>query len=275
MKNLVDRYPVKPYPSHDIVPVRAGYQICAPGYDFGPQLRDSWTIQYVCSGCGTVWKDGKSFSVSEGEIFVLRPGETIRVTADILNPWTYIWLGFRSAVQMPGLLFQYDHFPCRELEDLFLEVSECNLRTNRPLEPLLISYIWELIYRLEKKSPGSSVGSKTDAYIEQARSLIHERFGIVSVQQLADELHLNRSYLSRLFKKSTAISLQDYLTSVRMQRARELLLQGLSVSQAALASGYSDIAIFSRAYKSYYKMSPTEYLQLKNPAHSDSGDVKT
>ena len=226
MKNLVDRYPVKPYPSHDIVPVRAGYQICAPGYDFGPQLRDSWTIQYVCSGCGT------------------------------------------------GLLFQYDHFPCRELEDLFLEVSECNLRTNRPLEPLLISYIWELIYRLEKKSPGSSVGSKTDAYIEQARSLIHERSGIVSVQQLADELHLNRSYLSRIFKKATAISLQDYLTSVRMQKARELLLQGLSVSQAALASGYSDIAIFSRAYKSYYKMSPTEYLQLKSPARSDSGDAK-
>ena len=61
MKKLVDRYTVKPIPAQDIVPVRAGYQQCAPGWTFEPSCRDSFTVQYVTSGCGTIYKDGQTF----------------------------------------------------------------------------------------------------------------------------------------------------------------------------------------------------------------------
>ena len=106
MNKLVDRFPVKPIQATDIVPVRAGYQCCAPGYTFGPVARDSYTIEYVHAGHGVVYKKGQKIPVSAGQCFILRPGETFRLVADLRDPWTYIWVGFRSSLPLPELYVQ-------------------------------------------------------------------------------------------------------------------------------------------------------------------------
>ena len=114
MKKLVDRYTVKPIPAQDIVPVRAGYQQCAPGWTFEPSCRDSFTVQYVTSGCGTIYKDGQTFPVHAKEAFILRPGETFQLQADVLDPWTYIWIGFRTTLDLPEL-YAYTVFPAQNI----------------------------------------------------------------------------------------------------------------------------------------------------------------
>ena len=82
------------------------------------------------------------------------------------------------------------------------------------------------------------------------------------MQDIADQLLLNRSYLSRIFRENTSISIQSYLTNTRLQAARSLILQKYTIAQAGAMVGYSDIASFSRAFKNYYKISPKQYLQL-------------
>lgn len=270
MKLLVDRFPIKPTENHDIIPVRAGYQHCHPGYHWGPQLRDSWTIQYVFSGCGTVTKDRKTFSVQKHEVFVLRPGETIELTADIQSPWVYIWVGFRAKIEMPQILYKHDHFLCSELENLFLEIANCNTAANRPLEPLLISYIWKFIFWMEKLSNPANKGlTANELYVQHALQLIHNNYATFSVETLTKQLHLSRNHISRIFKSAVGMTIQDYHTEIRMQEARKLLLSGYNVSRTAILTGYSDIASFSRAYKKYYKFTPREYLQL-NSSNADS-----
>lgn len=141
--------------------------------------------------------------------FILRPGENFRIEADILDPWSYIWVGFRTSLILPELYLQ-DVFPAKNLENLFLEIANCNKLENRPLEPLLLSYIWKLIFRLKQ-------------------------FNTIS----------NKKY-----------------TNVRLQAARNLLLQNYTVTETSTMVGYADIASFSRAFKAYYKFSPTQYVQL-------------
>lgn len=138
MNKLVDRFPVKPIQASDIVPVRAGYQKCDPGFEFGPVVRDSYTIQYVFSGRGTVYKGNAKYPVGPTQCFILRPGETFRMQADILNPWTYIWVGFRTTLDFPELNAQ-DVIDGKDMENLFLSIANCNKLANRPLEPLLLS----------------------------------------------------------------------------------------------------------------------------------------
>ena len=265
MKLLVDRFPIKSVGDYDIVPVRAGYQHCQPGYHWGPQLRDSWTIHYVFSGCGTVVKDGKKFIVHKNEVFILQPGETIELTADIHNPWVYIWVGFRSKIDIPKIFYEQDHFLCRELENLFLEIANCNSSANRPLEPLLVSYIWKLIFWMEKLSNPSNKGyTASEMYVQRALQFIHNNYANFSVDILTNELHLSRNHISRIFKATMGMTLQDYHTDIRMREARKLLLNGYNVSHTAILTGYSDIASFSRAYKKYYKFTPREYLQINS-----------
>ena len=258
----VDRFPVKPTEYHDIVPVRAGYQRCAPGYHFGPQLRDSWTIQYVVSGTGTIIKNGQRYIAFPGECFFLKPGEEIELTADNADPWYYIWVGFRSQIPMPPVLLENDTLPCKKLESIFFEIASCNRRTNRPLEPFLLSYIWKLLAQFYLMSPNShtAVKNKAETYAEQARRLIHDSNANTNVQKLADALHLNRSYLSRIFREFSGMPIQNYIHNVRFQLAA-VFLKTYTIAQTATALGYSDTASFSRAFKNYYKLSPRQYLE--------------
>lgn len=262
MNKLVDRFPVKPIQASDIIPVRAGYQKCDPGFNFGPVVRDSFTIQYVFSGRGTVIKGNAKFTIGPTQCFILRPGETFRLQADTLDPWTYIWIGFRTSLPVSELYAQ-DVIPGKDFENLFLSIANCNKPANRPLEPLLLSYIWKLLFSFQQRNtPADKTYKKAEEYVERACLLISSNYANTSVQQLAKELHLNRSYLSRIFKEITGISIQSYLTNTRLQAARSLILQDYTVSQASTMVGYSDIASFSRAFKNYYKISPKQYLHL-------------
>ena len=262
MNKLVDRFPVKPIQASDIIPVRAGYQKCDPGFNFGPVVRDSFTIQYVFSGRGTVIKGNTKYTIGPTQCFILRPGETFRLQADTLDPWTYIWIGFRTSLQVPELYAQ-DVLPGKDFENLFLSIANCNKPANRPLEPLLLSYIWKLLFSFQQMGTSADKSfKKAEEYVERACLLISSNYAATSVQQLAKELHLNRSYLSRIFKEITGISIQSYLTNTRLQAARSLILQKYTVSQASSMVGYSDIASFSRAFKNYYKISPKQYLHL-------------
>ena len=267
MNKLVDRFPVKPIQAADIVPVRAGYQRCDPGFSFGPVVRDSYTIQYVCSGRGTVYKGNSKFSVGPTQCFILRPGETFRLQADVLNPWMYIWIGFRSSLPLPELDGQ-DVIAGKDFENLFLSIANCNKPANRPLEPLLLSYIWKLLFFFQQmNTPADKTYKKSEEYVERACQLISNHYASTTVQKLAEELHLNRSYLSRIFRESTGISIQSYLANTRLQAARSLILQDYTVSTASAMVGYSDIASFSRAFKNYFKISPKQYLHLDPDSH--------
>lgn len=268
MNKLVDRFPVKPIQASDIIPVRAGYQKCDPGFNFGPVVRDSFTIQYVYSGRGTVCKGNQKLTVLPGQCFILRPGETFRLQADILDPWTYIWIGFRASMPIPELENQ-DVISGKDFENLFLSIANCNKLANRPLEPLLLSYIWKLLFSLQRmNAPADKTYKKSEEYVERACQLISSNYATTSVQEIAQTLHLNRSYLSRIFRESTGISIQSYLTNTRLQAARSLILRDYTVSQASAMVGYSDIASFSRAFKNYYKISPKQYLHLDLDAHT-------
>lgn len=268
MNKLVDRFPVKPIQAADVIPVRAGYQKCDPGFNFGPVVRDSFTIQYVYSGHGTVSKGNQVFSVTPGQCFILRPGETCRLQADVLDPWTYIWIGFRTSLNIPQLYMQ-DVIEGKDLENLFMSIANCNKPANRPLEPLLLSYIWKLLFSLQQMyTPAEKTYKKAEEYVERACQLISSNYATTSVQDIARTLHLNRSYLSRIFRESTGISIQSYLTNTRLQAARSLILRDYTVSQASAMVGYSDIASFSRAFKNYYKISPKQYLHLDLEHHA-------
>ena len=262
MNKLVDRFPIKPIQATDIIPVRAGYQRCDPGYTFGPVARDSYTIEYVCSGKGTVCKNGQKFTATADQCFVLRPGETFRLVADVTDPWTYIWIGFRSPLSLSEL-FERDVFEGKEFTNLFLSIANCNKPANRPLEPLLVSYIWKLLFGLQQMNNNSEQKyKKSEEYVERACNLISSHYATIDVQDIAAQLHLNRSYLSRIFRENTGLSIQAYLNNTRLQAARSLILQKYTVAQAGSMVGYADIASFSRAFKNYYKTSPKQYLRL-------------
>lgn len=88
---------------------------------------------------------------------------------------------------------------------------------------------------------------------------------------LAAAVHLNPGYLSRLFKKETGYSLTDFITHERMKQATELLKTRATVTEIALAVGYSYQSHFSKMFKKTFRMSPQEYRKALQSSDTTNG----
>ena len=81
----------------------------------------------------------------------------------------------------------------------------------------------------------------------------------ISRQSLAERFYVTADHLSHLFNKETGLSIPDYITRVRMNEAKRLLLQGKTVSEAAQAVGYDNFAYFTTVFKKLEGVTPSEY----------------
>lgn len=84
------------------------------------------------------------------------------------------------------------------------------------------------------------------------------------ITDIAAGICLSASHLNRLLKAQTGLTTEQYLLRYRLERAKEMLLAGeVSVSSAADAAGFSEVAHFSRAFKKRYGCSPREVRKPK------------
>ena len=73
----------------------------------------------------------------------------------------------------------------------------------------------------------------------------------ISLDELADQVHMSKTYLSMLFKKEEGISYIKYLTKVRMEKAMDFLRQGYKAKEVCEMVGYHDYKYFSTQFKSF------------------------
>lgn len=90
--------------------------------------------------------------------------------------------------------------------------------------------------------------------IEMAKKIVIANCsGDVSLENIARELGLSSFYLSKLFKKEEGINYKDFVISVRMEKAKELIHEGkLNVNEVAIAVGYNNNTYFGKAFKNYF-----------------------
>ncbi len=79
-----------------------------------------------------------------------------------------------------------------------------------------------------------------------------------SIDEIAQALYISKSKLSHIFKNEMGISVHRYINDKRLIYAHKLLKNGMLSHEAASASGFSDYSTFYRAYKKYFKKSPTD-----------------
>lgn len=114
--------------------------------------------------------------------------------------------------------------------------------------------------------------SVTVRYVkEYMRNHLHTGISLV---ELADQVHFNPSYLSRLFKETTGVSITDYLSELRLERAIEMLKENKKVNEIAAAVGIAAPAYFSRFFKKMTKRTPQEYREYLLLAESNEKSRK-
>jgi AraC-like DNA-binding protein len=108
---------------------------------------------------------------------------------------------------------------------------------------------------------GKRLGSEAQRVARMAMAYIHERYAEpVSREQMARDLNVNERYLTRCFGQETGLTPIAYLNRYRIAQARALLDRSrLSVTEVALACGFSDSSYFGRVFQKEVGLSPTVY----------------
>ena len=82
----------------------------------------------------------------------------------------------------------------------------------------------------------------------------------ISLAMLAENFHLSPQYISQLFKTEIGVGFLNYLTGIRMERAKKLLIStSLPIAEVSEKSGYSDYRVFTKVFKKNEGCTPSQY----------------
>ena len=131
---------------------------------------------------------------------------------------------------------------------------------------ILLSRIQKLIEK-KKSAVGPSrieVTSLDQQFIEKAVSLVEDNLSNAdfSVEELAAQLGISRGYLYRKLSQITGKSAIEFIRTIRMKRAQQLLVESqLQIAEVAYRMGYHSPKIFSKHFKSVFGVLPSEYVR--------------
>lgn len=132
------------------------------------------------------------------------------------------------------------------------------------LEKLRDNYM-AFIKKLETKISYLYFGKSYGSLINKISIVVLQNVeGEINLSIISSDLHMNKNYICEMFKKKTGVSFLDYTTRIKMERAKKLLIESEARSyEISDKLGYKDSEYFSRLFKKYSGISPTEYRKLK------------
>lgn len=137
------------------------------------------------------------------------------------------------------------------------EIKLARIQDIKSLKLWMTNYIeWLIDYEAGK------LGEKETDTISKAKHYISSYYenADLSLGQVAEYVGLNEKYFTSKFSKETGESFMNYLTGLRMQKAKELLkTTTFKIYEIAEMVGYRNVESFNRVFKKYYGISPLQY----------------
>ncbi len=246
----------------DITPVSCGIEKCSASQAWAAVAHDWYILHFVVSGKGKFKSDRGEFKLSENEVFIIKPEEISYYEADKDAPWQYIWICFRAKAKMPEIIKMRDVFEAPYLKKCFFDAVERPDALENVLgyEEFLLAKIWEIISLIKMKEESSALQGN---YVKHALNIIETEFQTgITVNDISDRLYLNRTYFTKIFKAAMKESPGIYLHAHRMNTAANLLRsKNLPTATVAASVGFFDVSSFSRAFKSFFGISPGKYAE--------------
>ncbi|MBS1513400.1 MAG: helix-turn-helix domain-containing protein [Bacteroidetes bacterium] len=115
-----------------------------------------------------------------------------------------------------------------------------------------------LLHVIEKE-PDEKILQHKELF-DKARKIIEDKIEEkITAENLAKELALSLRQLQRIFKDELNTTPTGFITLIKLEKASEMLKSGKNVTEAAFAAGFSDSSYFSRVFKKYFGVPPSEY----------------
>jgi len=241
-------------------------------------------ILHVVAGSVKVHMPGGPVSAGPGDTLLVPSASSHRDEFDLEEGLEVFYCAFRWEAEedyfraVPPQSLERLSPACRSQIAGLADLLRADLAQGREMDQLVarsrILTLLMLIYR-DLVPPAGEGQEAPTAYGEvrrhelmsRARQYIQQHYArCVSLDEIAEALHVSGYYLSHVFSAESDFTLFSYLTSVRMERAKALLLAGvLKVSEIARAVGYRSPNYFSKVFRRHFGCSPRYFVASHRP----------
>lgn len=260
--------------SMEITLVHVGREDCKP-YHAVSATRDEYIIHFILSGDGFYSANGNTWPLGPGQMFLIRPDESVVYYADANNPWSYVWIGFkgmRADTILRNCGFTKNHLSLPapapdEYMNCFYELFEhkaLNFSEDLYRESILLKLFSILVRHHNKLTLNDDQepnGYSDNTYVNLAIDYINQTYmqGI-GVSDISDSIGITRSHLNHIFQKELNTSVQNFLIDFRLHKSANLLASTtMPVKEISKFVGYNDQLVFSKAFKKKFGLSPKSY----------------
>lgn len=238
-----------------------------------PNGRKDYHLLYIASGCCHVMWDGRELTAGEGCLVLFLPGERQEYCFYAADRSISCYLHFSGAgceelLRQVGLWGHavYPLGKSRSIEALFEQMlTEYTLK--RPFsDGMLGAYLWQFFSLVGRKIAELQYPSGSNRpRIDQVCLLMHEEYAQNQpLTRYAEFCSLSLSRFSHLFKEVTRLTPLQYLNRVRIEKAKELLLNtSLSVAEISESVGFSSQNYFGRLFRQQVGLSPTQFARTQ------------
>ena len=242
-----------------------------------PVLRD-WHIENVCyddtfvmtlvlDGETQYKVDRKTYLFQKNDIFLFPPKAAHSGRTNPKNPWNFVYIMFRMEMNeatrayfdKPVLIWRNAN---ETLKKQLLDAAQV-WAGKTPLHQVKCKFLaTQILHDLVLASlPYNNVPHIQK--LEKTRSYIQDHFrSEININALAESVDMSISYYRHLFHQAYNCSPMQYITNLRIENARDLLMSGeVNVTEAAHLSGFNDIYYFSSLFKRKTGYSPIQILK--------------
>ena len=239
-----------------------------------PHTHNHVELFYIVGGKGQFLIEDQLYPVNTNHLVIINPNVTHTEVSLNAQPLEYIVLGIEgvelsitSNSDNPFCIL--DHFESMDITSCLRNILR-EMELKQPgYEDICQAFMEILIIRLMRSTdlsvpaePQNNVGNHQCATVR--RYIDYHFKESLTLDQLAEEAHMNKYYLSHAFKREYGVSPINYMISKRLEESKYLLAEtDLSLSQIAQLLGFSSLSYFSQVFHRTQGTSPKEYRQQK------------
>ena len=237
-----------------------------------PHTHNHMELFYIVGGRGQFLIQDRLYPVNVNDLVIIHPNIPHTEVSLNAQPLEYIVLGIEgvelaSSENSNGQFSLLDHFESMEISGCLRNILREMEQKSPGYEDVCQAYMEILIIRLMRNTelalPSEPQVISKNHQCAAVKRYIDQHFKeTLTLEQLAEEAHMNKYYLSHSFKKEYGVSPINYMITCRVEESKYLLAEtDLSLSRIAQLLGFSSLSYFSQVFRRSQGISPMEFRQ--------------
>lgn len=236
---------------------------------FRPKGRVDYQLLYVAAGKAHFFFDGKEEIVPAGHMVLYRPKEQQKYVYYGVDQTEVYWVHFTGG-EIKQILNYYQISSSKhvfysgtsaEYQWLFRQMIQELQMCRQGYEELLAMMLQQIFLLVNRQIKEKKTNGFIQEEIEKATYYFNDNYHKdISIEEYAASHHISTCWFIRSFKHYTGMTPMQYILSIRIANAQNLLeTTGYNISEIAAIVGYDNPLYFSRLFKKQKGISPMEY----------------